>query len=184
MYYSQSHTRGTPSEDPTHCCQNCFIRRLFLLSTKFYQFWHAHLKCYIVILNWSSKLLKLLEVSWRKWYKGWMYKGLVYHTDNNCFTIRDSNNYTHIYIYVCVCVCVCVCGVIVAVIGNGHGDQSSNPGWMCLFSYSANIIRKVMKPISLFLAMSKFKIIVTTVSWILTGCPARVTLYYAKLSGV
>ena len=34
-----------------------------------------------------------------------------------------------IYIYVCVCVCNGgACGVMVIVVGNRHGDTSSNPG--------------------------------------------------------
>ena len=27
-----------------------------------------------------------------------------------------------------------ICGVMITVIGNGHGDLSSNSGWGCLYS--------------------------------------------------
>ena len=79
----------------------------------------------------------------------------------------------------CACVCVCVCvfvyiwvknlparmyvcayvyinirDVIVIVVGNGHGDTSSNPGRDCI-SHSTNTLGKGMTPIILPPAMRK-----------------------------
>ena len=46
------------------------------------------------------------------------------------------------------------CCVMVIVLGNGHGDKSSNPGQDCI-SHSTNILGKGMYPIILPLAMGK-----------------------------
>ena len=47
-------------------------------------------------------------------------------------------------------------GVMVIVVGNGHGDTSSNPGWDWLhFSHSTNTFGKGMNPIILPPAMGK-----------------------------
>ena len=48
----------------------------------------------------------------------------------------------------------CACGVMVIVVGNGHGDTSSNPGRDCI-SHSTNTLGKGMNPISLPPAMGK-----------------------------
>ena len=45
-------------------------------------------------------------------------------------------------------------GVIVIVVGNEHGDTSSNPGRDCI-SHSTNTLGKDMNPIILPLAMGK-----------------------------
>ena len=45
-------------------------------------------------------------------------------------------------------------GVMAIVIGNGHGDTSSNPGRDCI-SYSTNTLGKGMNPIILPPAMGK-----------------------------
>ena len=33
----------------------------------------------------------------------------------------------------------CACGVIVTIVGNGHGEKSSNPGQGCLYFHTAII---------------------------------------------
>ena len=45
-------------------------------------------------------------------------------------------------------------GVVVIVVGNEHGDTSSNPGQDCI-SHSTNTLRKGMNPIILPPAMGK-----------------------------
>ena len=45
-------------------------------------------------------------------------------------------------------------GVMVIVVGNGHGDTSSNPGRDCI-SHSTNTLGKGMNPIILPPAMGK-----------------------------
>ena len=47
------------------------------------------------------------------------------------------------------------CGVIVIVIGNGHGDMSSNPGLANCISHHTNTLGKGMNPIILPPAMGK-----------------------------
>ena len=47
------------------------------------------------------------------------------------------------------------CGVMVIVVGNGHGDTSSNPGQTDCISHSTNTLLKGMNPIILPPAMSK-----------------------------
>ncbi len=62
------------------------------------------------------------------------------------FYLMYVSNYVYLYncgcvymcaiVCVCVCLCVCVCvytsedthSVMAIIIGNGHGNQSSNPG--------------------------------------------------------
>ena len=50
---------------------------------------------------------------------------------NTPYLLNDSCTSACMSACVCVCVCVRVCmfahGVIVIVVGNGHGDKSSNP---------------------------------------------------------
>ena len=47
-------------------------------------------------------------------------------------------------------------GVMVNIIGNGHGDASSNPGGDCI-SHSTNTLGKGMNPIILPPAMGKLQ---------------------------
>ena len=46
-------------------------------------------------------------------------------------------------------------GVMVIVVGNGHGDMSSNPGQIDCISHSANTLGKGMNPINLPPTMGK-----------------------------
>ena len=46
-------------------------------------------------------------------------------------------------------------GVMVIVVGNGHGDTSSNPWRTVCISHSTNIFGKGMNPIILLPAMGK-----------------------------
>ena len=46
-------------------------------------------------------------------------------------------------------------GVMVIVVGNEHGDRSSNPGQVYWVSYSINTLGKGMNPIILSPAMDK-----------------------------
>ena len=48
-------------------------------------------------------------------------------------------------------------GVVVIVVGNGHGDTSSNPEWDCI-SQSTNTLGKGMNPITLPPAMGKYRL--------------------------
>ena len=47
------------------------------------------------------------------------------------------------------------CGVMVIVVGNGHGDSSSNPGKNDWISHSTNTLGKGVNPIILPPAMGK-----------------------------
>ena len=49
----------------------------------------------------------------------------------------------------------CVRNVMVIVVGNGHGDMSSNPGRDIAFSHSTNTLGNGMNPIILPPAMDK-----------------------------
>ena len=40
--------------------------------------------------------------------------------------------YIYIYLYICIFTWESACEVMDSIIGNGHGDQSSNSGWTCL----------------------------------------------------
>ena len=57
--------------------------------------------------------------------------------------------FTHWHIFVCGAL-----GVMVSVLGNGHGDTSSNPGRDCI-SQSTNTLGKGMNPIILPTAMGQ-----------------------------
>ena len=53
----------------------------------------------------------------------------------NAHTHTHTHTHTHIYIYIYIYIYIRagVCGVMVTVVGNGHGEMSSNPGRDCLY---------------------------------------------------
>ena len=61
----------------------------------------------------------------------------------------------HIYISTYIYVCGGARGVMVIVVGNGHGDTSSNPGQDNCILHNTNTLGKGMNPIILPPAMGK-----------------------------